>query len=187
MAYFVLTQCLKERLIASAPARIVSTASLAHPRSIDFDDLQTSKRYDLLRAYGRSKLCNILFTRELARRLAGTGVTANCVDPGIVATNLGQREGGVFGFLMRFAMLFAGRPNRAVDTVAYLAGSPELADVTGKYYFGRRRAVQSRRAQDDAVAARLWMESEKIAALCTTPVEIAASLSKSAQRIPEFC
>jgi NAD(P)-dependent dehydrogenase (short-subunit alcohol dehydrogenase family) len=162
MSYFVLSQCLQERLMAAAPARIVSTASVAHlPRAIDFDDLQTSKRYDLFVAYGRSKLCNILFTRELARRLAGTGVTVNCVDPGIVATNLGQRDGGVFGFLMRFAMLFAARPERAIDTIAYLAGSPEVA--TGGYYFGRRRAVQSRAARDDKAAERLWQESARIA------------------------
>jgi NAD(P)-dependent dehydrogenase (short-subunit alcohol dehydrogenase family) len=179
MAYFVLSQGLRERLIASAPARIVNMGSVAHlPRAIDFDDLQTSERYDLFVAYGRSKLCNILFTRELARRLSGTGVTANCVDPGIVATNLGQREGGAFGFLMRFAMLFAGRPDRAVDTITYLTGSPELADVTGKYYFGRREAVQSRRARDDVTAARLWMESEKIAAFCRTPVEGPAPLAQ---------
>jgi len=188
MAYFVLTACLQERLIALAPARIVNMGSVAHlPRAIDFDDLQTSKHYELFRAYGRSKLCNILFTRELARRLVGTGVTANCVDPGIVATNLGQREGGVFGFLMRIAMLFAGRPDRAVDTIGYLAAAPEVADVTGKYYFGRRRAVQNRAAQDDEVAARLWMESEKLAALCATPVEVSPSLPQSAQRTAEFC
>jgi hypothetical protein len=114
-------------------------------------------------------------------------VTANCVDPGIVATNLGQREGGVFGFLMRIAMLFAGRPDRAVDTIAYLAAAPEVADVTGKYYFGRRRAVQNRAAQDDEVAARLWMESERLAAVCATPVEVSASLPPSAQRTAEFC
>ncbi len=177
MACFILSQGLQERLVAAAPSRIINMGSLTHlPQAIDFDDLQTSKRYDLFVAYGRSKLCNILFTRELARRLAGTGVTVNCVDPGIVATNLGQREGGVFGVLMSIFMLFAGRPDRAVDTIAYLAG-PELTDVTGKYYFGRRRAVQSRRAQDDAAAVRLWMESERIAAHCTTPVEVSASLA----------
>jgi NAD(P)-dependent dehydrogenase (short-subunit alcohol dehydrogenase family) len=164
MAYFVLTHCLRERLVAAAPARIVSTASVAHlPRVIDFDDLQTSKRYDLFVAYGRSKLCNILFTRELARRLAGTGVTANCVDPGVVATNLGQRDGGLFGVLMRVAMLFAGRPDKAVDTIAYLAGSPEVADISGRNFFGRRQAWQSRAAQDDEVARRLWQESARIA------------------------
>src|SRR5262249_15911159 len=89
MAHFLPTQSLQDGLIASARARIVNMGSVAHlPRAIDFDDLPTSKRSELFRAYGRSKLCNILFTRELARRLAGTGVTANCVDPGIVATNL---------------------------------------------------------------------------------------------------
>jgi retinol dehydrogenase-12 len=77
----------------------------------------------------------------------------------------------VFAFLMRTAMLFAGRPDRAVDTIAYLAGSPEVADVSGQYYFGRRRALQSRAAQDDKAAARLWLESERIAEPCTTPME----------------
>jgi NAD(P)-dependent dehydrogenase (short-subunit alcohol dehydrogenase family) len=181
MAYFVLTQCLRERLIASAPARVVNTGSVAHlPRSIDFDNLQTTRHYDTFRAYGRSKLCNILFTRELARRFEGTGVTANCVDPGIVATNLGQRDGGVFALLMRTAMLFAGRPDRAVDTIAYLAGSPEVANATGQYYFGRRRALQSRAAQDDKVAARLWLESERIADLAQpTKVSMAREMHES--------
>jgi NAD(P)-dependent dehydrogenase (short-subunit alcohol dehydrogenase family) len=164
MAYFVLTHCLRERLLAAAPARIISTASLAHfRRAIDFDDLQTGNRYDLLVAYGRSKLCNILFTRELARRLAGTGVTANCVDPGLVVTNFGQRDGGLLGVLMRVLMLFAGRPDKAVDTIAYLAGSSEVADVTGRYFFGRRQALQSRAAQDDKAAQRLWQASARIA------------------------
>jgi retinol dehydrogenase-12 len=164
MAYFVLTHCLRERLLAAALARIVSTASVAHlARVIDFDDLQTRKHYDLFVAYGRSKLCNILFTHELARRLAGTSVTANCVDPGVVATNLGQRDGGLFGLLMRTAMLFAGTPGKAVDTITYLACSPEVAGVSGRYFFGRRKAWQSRAAQDDNAAQRLWQESARIA------------------------
>jgi NAD(P)-dependent dehydrogenase (short-subunit alcohol dehydrogenase family) len=164
MAYFVLTHCLQERLRAAAPARIVSTASVLHlPQVLDFDDLQTFNNYQLLRAYGRSKLCNILFTRELARRLAGTGVTANCMHPGVVATNLGQRDGGAFGLLIRTGMLFLGRPDKAADTIAYLAGSPEVADVSGRYFFGRRQAWQSRAAQNDKAAQRLWQESERIA------------------------
>jgi NAD(P)-dependent dehydrogenase (short-subunit alcohol dehydrogenase family) len=95
MAYFVLTQALRERLIASSPARIVSTSSIAHQgMSLDFDDLQGAKGYGGLKVYGRSKLANILFTRELGRRLAGTGVTANCFHPGVVATRFGESSGG---------------------------------------------------------------------------------------------
>src|SRR5579883_917875 len=100
MSYFVLTAALIEKLKASAPARIVSTASAAHQGAqLDFDDLQNEKRYSGLRAYGRSKLCNILFTRELARRLQGTGVTANCLHPGFVATRFGDEVGGALGWL----------------------------------------------------------------------------------------
>jgi NAD(P)-dependent dehydrogenase (short-subunit alcohol dehydrogenase family) len=164
MAYFVLTHCLQERLRAAAPARVVNTASVLHfPQALDFDDLQTINNYQLLRAYGRSKLYNILFTRELARRFAGTGVTANCLHPGVVSTNLGQRDGGLFGLLVRTGMLFLARPDKAADTIAYLAGSPEVADVSGRYFFGRRQALQSRGAQDDNAAQRLWQESARIA------------------------
>src|SRR5262249_1406787 len=106
MAYFVLTHELRERLVASAPARIVNTASRAHVRhSLDFDDLQLGRGYRITTAYGRSKLANILFTRELARHLAGTGVTANCLHPGFVATGLGQRNAGIFGLVVRIFML----------------------------------------------------------------------------------
>ena len=109
MAYFVLTHQLRERLVASSPARIVSTASRAHQgQFLDFDDLQMEKNYRPTTAYGRSKLANILFTRELARSLAGTGVTANCLHPGFVATGLGQRGGGIFAAMVRLSMVFAG-------------------------------------------------------------------------------
>jgi NAD(P)-dependent dehydrogenase (short-subunit alcohol dehydrogenase family) len=94
MAYFVLTQGLRERLSASGPARIINTASGAHRgASLDFDDLQSAKSFGAMKAYGRSKLCNILFTGELARRLQGTGVTANCLHPGFVATRFGDQSG----------------------------------------------------------------------------------------------
>src|SRR6202043_1642920 len=96
MAYFVVTDGLRERLLTSAPARIVSTASAAHQGArLDFDDLQLAKSFGSMKAYGRSKLCNVLFTRELARRLHGTGVTANCLHPGFVATRFGDQSGGV--------------------------------------------------------------------------------------------
>jgi NAD(P)-dependent dehydrogenase (short-subunit alcohol dehydrogenase family) len=164
MSYFVLTHCLQEKLVAAAPARIVNTASNAHLRAtLDFGDLQTKSRYVPTIAYGRSKLCNILFTRELARRLAGAGVTANCLHPGFVATNFGQRDAGLFGWGLRLAMLFAARPEPGADTIVHLANSSTVADVSGRYFYNSREREPSAAAQDDAVAARLWQESEKIA------------------------
>src|ERR1700751_3043704 len=131
MAYFVLTAELGDRLAASAPARIVSTSSMAHQgANLDFADLQCARGFNGWKAYGRSKLANILFTRELARRLAGTGVTANCLHPGFVATGLGQRAGGIFGLAVRFVMLFAGPPERGAQTIVHLASSPDVASVT---------------------------------------------------------
>jgi NAD(P)-dependent dehydrogenase (short-subunit alcohol dehydrogenase family) len=166
MAYFVLTQTLRERLIAAAPARIVNTASGAHRgNALDFDDLQMERRYRALTAYGRSKLANILFTRELARRLAGTGVTANCLHPGFVATGLGQRGAGFFGTMVRMAMVFAGNPERGAKTIVHLAASPDAATATGGYYVDCRATQPSRAAQDDAAAARLWEESVRLAGL----------------------
>ncbi len=166
MSYFVLTQGLRERLIAAAPSRIVNTASNAHMRAtLDFADLQTRNGYLPTLAYGRSKLCNILFTRELARRLAGTEVTANCLHPGFVATNFGQRDAGLFGWGLRLAMLFAARPEPGADTVVHLASSPAVGNISGRYFYNSREISPSAAAQDDAVAARLWLESEKIAGL----------------------
>ncbi len=164
MACFVLTHELRDRLVASAPSRIITTASAAHiGRALDFDDLQLTRQYRIMTAYGRSKLANILFTRELAARLAGAGVTANCLHPGFVATGLGQRAGGLFRFAVRFAMLFAGRAERGAETIVYLASSPEVAAVTGAYFISSRRAEPSPAARDDLAARRLWDESERIA------------------------
>jgi NAD(P)-dependent dehydrogenase (short-subunit alcohol dehydrogenase family) len=166
MSYFVLTHCLREQLVAAAPSRIVNTASNAHMRAtLDFADLQTRNGYLPTLAYGRSKLCNILFTRELARRLAGTGITANWLHPGFVATNFGQRDAGLFGWGLRLAMLFAARPEPGADTVVHLASSPAVGNISGRYFYNSREIPPSSAAQDDAVAARLWLESEKIAGL----------------------
>jgi NAD(P)-dependent dehydrogenase (short-subunit alcohol dehydrogenase family) len=166
MAYFVLTHSLRERLLAAAPARVVNTASGAHRgNALDFDDLQMERRYRALTAYGRSKLANILFTRELARRLAGTGVTANCLHPGFVATGLGQRGAGFFGTMVRMAMVFAGNPERGAKTIVHLAASPDVATATAGYYADCRATQPSLAAQDDAAAGRLWEESERLAGL----------------------
>jgi NAD(P)-dependent dehydrogenase (short-subunit alcohol dehydrogenase family) len=164
MAYFVLTDCLRERLAAATPARVVNTASEAHRgRLLDFNDLQMVHGWTTLGAYGRSKLCNILFTRELARRLASSGVTANCLHPGFVTTNLGQRDSGVFGLMVRASMLFAGRPEAGAKTIVHLASSPDVADVSGEYFESCRVSKPSRAAQDDEVARRLWAESARLA------------------------
>ena len=164
MAYFVLTEALHDKLVASAPARIVSTSSSAHQgMSLDFSDLQSAKSYNGLRVYGRSKLANILFTRELARRLAGTEVTANCLHPGAVATRFGDSSGGFAGGLIRFLRLFFISPEQGADTIIYLASSPEVETTTGQYFVKRRVKEPSTAARDDTAARRLWIESDKLA------------------------
>jgi NAD(P)-dependent dehydrogenase (short-subunit alcohol dehydrogenase family) len=178
LAYFVLTCGLLERLVASAPARIVNTASDAHERAtLDFDDLQSAKAYRSgfwqclryggpgLKVYGRSKLCNILFTRELARRLQGTGVTANCLHPGFVATRFGDQSGGLISFGIGVAKRYALSPDKGAETLVYLASSPEVAGLTGKYFHKCRPITPSREAQDETKAQRLWHETAKIAGL----------------------
>jgi NAD(P)-dependent dehydrogenase (short-subunit alcohol dehydrogenase family) len=164
MAYFVMTQGLRERLVGSAPARIVNTASGAHFGSkLDFDDLQSERAYSGFGVYGKSKLANVLFTRELARRLAGTGVTANCLHPGFVATRFGDRSGGLFQAVMPVAKLGALSPEKGAETLIYLASSPDVEGKTGLYFYKSAAQPPSAEAQDDAAAARLWTESEKLA------------------------
>jgi NAD(P)-dependent dehydrogenase (short-subunit alcohol dehydrogenase family) len=165
MAYFVLTQALRARLLASAPARIVSTASNAHfGARLDFADLQCARDYSGWRAYRRSKLCNVLFTRELARRLAGTGVTANCLHPGFVASRFGDEAGGWNGWAISLAKRFAAiSPEEGADTIVYLASSPAVAAVSGAYFAKRKIAKPSAAARDDAAARTLWERSEELA------------------------
>lgn len=180
MAYFVLTHGLRERLIASAPARVVNTTSDAHRRAqLDFDDLQSEKSYRLglkeslrvggangFKVYARSKLANILFTRELARRLAGTGVTANCLHPGFVATRFGDESGGWVAYMIRFwKKMFAISPEKGAETLVYLASSPEVANVSGSYFYKCRPATPTKEAQDDAAARRLWSETARLAGI----------------------
>jgi NAD(P)-dependent dehydrogenase (short-subunit alcohol dehydrogenase family) len=116
-------------------------------------------------AYGRSKLANILFTRELAHRLAGTDVTANCLHPGFVATHFGQSEGGIFPVMVRLSMVFARKPERGAQTIVHLAASPDVATVTGGYFVDCREAMPSREAEDEVTARRLWEESLRLAGL----------------------
>ena len=165
MAYFALTALLRDRLVASAPARIVNVASDAHRGArLDFDDLQMTRNYSGMTAYSRSKLANILFTRELARRLAGTSVTSNCLHPGFVASRFGDNNAGLVGLGTKVAkQLFAIAPERGAETPVYLASSTAVEGRSGGYYYQCAPATPSVAAQDDAAARRLWEESARIA------------------------
>jgi NAD(P)-dependent dehydrogenase (short-subunit alcohol dehydrogenase family) len=166
MAYFVLTQGLRERLLASSPARIINTASDAHTgRALDFEDLQSTKKYSALNVYGRSKLCNILFTRELSRRWGRKEVTANCLHPGFVATRFGDQSGGFLSRAVHLAKLVAISPEKGAETMVYLASSPAVANVSGEYFYKCRPAMPTEEARDDAAARRLWAESAQLAGI----------------------
>lgn len=167
MGYFLLTHVLWPRLLASAPARIVIVASEAHRNAVlNFDDLQSAKAYRGLQTYQRSKLCNILFTRELARRLAGTGITANCLHPGFVASRFGDNNRGLFRFGIGLAKRFAAiSVEQGAETPVYVASAPEIATTTGLYFDKSRPREPSAAAQDDVAAARLWRESVRLAGL----------------------
>lgn len=167
VSYFLLTHGLRERLLASAPARVVNTSSAAHRRAdLDFDDLQSARGYRGFMAYSRSKLCNILYTRELARRSAGTGVTANCLHPGFVATRFGDASGGLFSYVVRASkQVFAISSEKGAETLVYLASSPEVATISGGYFYQCQLATPTRAAQDDAAARRLWAETARLAGL----------------------
>lgn len=165
MAYFVVTNLLLPNL--KPGARIVSTASDAHRGAkLDFGDLQSEKRYSGFAVYGRSKLCNILFNRELARRIEGSGVTANCLHPGFVATRFGDQSGGIFQVAVRIAKpIGAISPEEGARTVIYLASSPEVEGKSGGYYYKNRLATPTKEAQNDADAMRLWDVSAKLAGM----------------------
>ncbi len=166
LAPFLLTEFLRERLVASAPARVVTVASDAHRGSkIDFEDPSGERKFSSWGAYGQSKLANILFTSELARRLDGTDVTATCLHPGVVRTGFG-RQGPAFvrAFLM-VAGVFLLTPERGADTAIWLAASSEVDGASGGYYVKRRLAEPSRNARDPESARRLWRLSERLTGL----------------------
>ena len=167
LAHFLLTNLLLETLTASAPARIVNVTSRAHEYdNMDFDDLGFERSYFGMKAYARSKLANLLFTYELARRLAGSGVTVNAVHPGGVATDIWRTNFPVLGPAIKWVMsLFALTPEEGADTLIYLASSPDVEGVTGKYFVEREAIASSPLSYDEQVAARLWGVSERLTAL----------------------
>lgn len=170
MSYFVLTNLLLSRL--KPGARIISTASDAHHRAkLDFDDLQSRRGYSGFAVYSKSKLCNILFTRELARRIAGTGVTANSLHPGFVATRFGDQSGGVLSALVRVAKpIGAISPEEGAKTIIYLASSPDVARTSGEYFIKCAPATPSAEARNDSDARKLWDVSTDIAGEVMAPV-----------------
>jgi len=168
LGYFLLTNLLLERIRASAPARIVNVASDAHRfarRGLDFDDLQSERGYGGMTAYGRSKLANILFTRELARRLEGSGVTVNAVHPGAVATGFAQNNGMLSRIVMYLGRAVMRTPEKGAETSVYCCTAPALAGVSGRYFASSREARPNRYATNDADARRLWELSAKLAGL----------------------
>jgi NAD(P)-dependent dehydrogenase (short-subunit alcohol dehydrogenase family) len=167
---FLLTNLLLERIRTSGPSRIVNVASTAHAaarQGIPFDDLQSEHRYAGMRVYGQSKLANILFTLELARRLEGSGVTANSLHPGTVRTGYGA-DGDARGLLalgIKIAGPFFLSPAKGARTSIYLASSPEVAGVSGEYFVKCRPKEPRRWAQDPDAARRLWQVSEELVGL----------------------
>jgi NAD(P)-dependent dehydrogenase (short-subunit alcohol dehydrogenase family) len=169
LAPFLLTNLLLDLLKESAPSRIVTVSSDAHRwAKIDLDDLQSRKRYRGMQVYGKTKLANIMFTYELAERLEGTGVTANCMHPGGVNTNFGNNQGGPMNLLFRLFKPFMRSPEQGADTLIYLASSPEVEGMTGKYLADRKVKAASDAAYDETTRKRLWEASEELTGLKVT-------------------
>jgi NAD(P)-dependent dehydrogenase (short-subunit alcohol dehydrogenase family) len=165
LAPFVLTGELLDLLKATAArageARIVNVASRAHQRgSMHWDDLEGRKGYSSLAAYSQSKLANILFTYELARRLEGTGVTVNCLHPGVIASGFGKTYSGVFSVLVRLAKPFLASPEEGAKTSVYLASSAEVSRVTGRYFVDCKATRSNAASYDEASWVKLWEVSE---------------------------
>ena len=166
LAPFLLTNLLRPKLTASAPARVITVSSDAHTAArLDLDDPNLEHGWSSWRSYSNSKLANILFTRELAGRLDGTGVTANCLHPGVVRTGFGRDARPLMRVGITIAKPFMLSPERGADTIVYLASSPDVAAKTGGYYVKRQLREPSAAARDDGLARRLWEISERLTGL----------------------
>jgi NAD(P)-dependent dehydrogenase (short-subunit alcohol dehydrogenase family) len=168
LAPFLLTNLLRPKLAASAPARVVTVSSIAHRAAmLRLDDLQVERHYLAMRAYANSKLANVLFTRELARRLDGSGVTANCLHPGTIRSRFGH-TGALW---LRLGLAIGGgmlrTPQAGARNVVYLASSPDVAGQSGGYYVNARLRRPSRRARDEELAGELWEISARLTGLAT--------------------
>ena len=169
LAYFLLTGLLIDTLQSSAPSRIVNIASTAHSGGvIDFENLQGEGRYRGWKMYANTKLANVMFTYELARRLQGTRVTANCVHPGVIHTNLLRNFSRVINAIFHMSQVFFKQPDEGADTPIYLASSPEVEGVSGKYFKYRKTLGTSEASYDEAVQQRLWQMSEQLTGFKST-------------------
>jgi NAD(P)-dependent dehydrogenase (short-subunit alcohol dehydrogenase family) len=166
LAYFLLTNLLLDILKASAPARIVNVASNSHRnKHLDFNNLELVRGYWAGRAYGRSKLCNLYFTYELARRLAGTGVTVNAMHPGFVRTNMAANNGPLVRFFLPLVHRNSLTPEQGARTIVYLASSPDVEGVTGKYFVREQEVESDPVSYDESAARRLWEVSKEMVGL----------------------
>jgi NAD(P)-dependent dehydrogenase (short-subunit alcohol dehydrogenase family) len=167
LAPFLLTNLLLDLLRSNSPARVVNVSSGAHEgATLDFDDLQfTRRRYSMMAAYGQSKLAEVLFTFELAQRLEGTGVTVNCLHPGFIGSNLGAQVGPVAGFVWGLLRPFLTSSEKGADTPIYLATSPDVAAITGRYFVDREPRPASPLSLDRSARQRLWDISAQMTAL----------------------
>jgi NAD(P)-dependent dehydrogenase (short-subunit alcohol dehydrogenase family) len=167
LAYFLLTNLLLEPIKRRAPSRIVNVSSRAHTSAtLNFDDLQGERQYGGWNAYCQSKLANVMFTYELARRVESSGVTANCLHPGVIATGLFRNLPKVLELPLR---LFLSTPEKGAETTIYLAASPEVEAVTGEYFVKKRAVASSPESRNAALARRLWEESERLTPLLDIP------------------
>jgi retinol dehydrogenase 14 len=167
LAPFLLTNLLLDRLQQSAPARVVTVSSHVQATGrIDFDDLQGERTYSGARAYSQSKLANVLFTYELARRLQATAVTANALHPGVVRTSFGAEDPGrVQRLITPFMRPFTKTPAQGAATSIHLCSAPDLEDVTGRYFVNSKPNRSSKRSYDENAAARLWQVSADLVSL----------------------
>jgi NAD(P)-dependent dehydrogenase (short-subunit alcohol dehydrogenase family) len=169
LGHFLLTELLLDRLVQSAPSRVITVASIGHRfamSGLSFDDLQSDLGYSSMDAYAKSKLANIMFSNELARRLEGTGVTSNSLHPGGVRSGFGKSDHnrGIDRIAMVVGAPFLRSAKGGAKTTVYLASSPDVAGATGGYYVRRKLHTPSKRARDAAAAGRLWEESESLVA-----------------------
>jgi NAD(P)-dependent dehydrogenase (short-subunit alcohol dehydrogenase family) len=167
LAYFLLTYLLLDQLKSSASARIVNVSSQAHRRSVslDFNDLQSTRSYHRSQVYARTKLANVLFTYELARRLEGTQVAANCLHPGVIATNLLGDYAGMPRVLRFFTNLLGASPEQGAHTSLYLATSPQVEGSSGQYFIDCKAVPSSTESYDEQTAERLWQVSAELTGL----------------------